>query len=51
MEEKDIYQGLSKTQITELTTKESACNTHWDFLSFSEKLIEAGATIWLKKYV
>ena len=51
MEENDIYQGLSKNQIKALTTEESACNTHWDFLSFSEKLLEAGATVWLKKYV
>lgn len=49
MAEKDIYQGLSKNQIKELTTEESACNTHWDFLSFSEKLFEVGANIWLKK--
>ena len=49
MEENDIYQGLSKNQIKALTTEESACNTHWDFLSFSEKLLEAGATMWLKK--
>lgn len=49
MAEKDIYQGLSKNQIKALTTEESACNTHWDFLSFSEKLFEAGANIWLKK--
>jgi len=49
MEEQDIYQGLSKTQITKFKKEESACNTHWDFLSFSEKLFEAGANIWLKK--
>lgn len=36
MAEKDIYQGLSKNQIKALTTEESACNTHWDFLSFSD---------------
>ena len=49
MEEQDIYQGLSKSQITKLKKEESACNTHWDFLSFTEKLFEAGATMWLKK--
>jgi len=49
MEEQDIYQGLSKNQTKALTTEESACNTHWDFLSFSEKLFEADATMWLKK--
>ena len=49
MEEQDIYSGLSKSQITTFKKEESACNSHWDFLSFSEKLFEAGATIWLKK--
>ena len=49
MEEQDIYQGLTKSQITKFKKEESACNTHWDFLSFSEKLFEAGANIWLKK--
>ena len=49
MEEQDIYQGLTKSQITKFKKEESACNTHWDFLSFSEKLLEAGANIWLKK--
>ena len=28
MEEKDIYQGLSKTQITKFKKEESACKTH-----------------------
>ena len=49
MEEKDIYQGLTKSQITKFKKEESACSSHWDFLSFSEKLLEVGATIWLKK--
>ena len=49
MEEQDIYQGLTKSHITKFKKEESACNTHWDFLSFSEKLFEAGANIWLKK--
>jgi hypothetical protein len=49
MEEKDMYQGLTKSQITKLKKEESACSSHWDFLSFSEKLLEVGATIWLKK--
>ena len=49
MEQKDIYQGLTKSQITKFKKEESACSSHWDFLSFSEKLLEVGATIWLKK--
>ena len=49
MKEQDIYQGLTKSQITKFKKEESACNTHWDFLGFSEKLFEVGATIWLKK--
>ena len=49
MAEKDIYNGLSKSQIAKFKKEESACSSHWGFLSFSEKLSEAGATIWLKK--
>ena len=49
MEEKDIYQGLSKTQITKLKKEESACNGDYDIQDFSEKLLEAGANIWLRK--
>ena len=46
---KDIYQGLTKNQITKLKKEESACNGDYDIQDFSEKLFEAGATIWLKK--
>ena len=30
MEEQDIYQGLSKSQITKLKKEESACNGDYD---------------------
>lgn len=49
MAEKDIYQGLTKSQITKFKKEESACNGDYDIQDFSEKLFEAGATIWLKK--
>ena len=38
MDEKDIYQDLTKSQVAKFKKEESACNSHWDFLSFSEKL-------------
>ena len=47
--DREFMLGLTKNQITKFKKEESACNTHWDFLSFSEKLLEAGANIWLKK--
>jgi internalin A len=49
MEEKDIYQGLTKSQITKFKKEESACNGDYDIQDFSEKLLEAGANIWLRK--
>lgn len=41
MEEKVIYQGLTKSQIASFKKEESNCESHWDFLNFSEKLFEA----------
>ena len=40
---------IEKNHQIKFKKEESACKTHWDFLSFSEKLFEVGATIWLKK--
>lgn len=45
----DIYEGLTKKQIASFKKEESNCESHFDYLSLAEQLLEASANLWLKK--
>ena len=53
MDEKDIYQDLTKSQVAKFK-EESACNSHWDFLSFLKNYLKqaliSGSKIYLEQF-